>query len=125
MLIVYAESEKGTGTGEPTWLSCGGTFTGIPSRAFVNFVPRCGAKEKLECFGISRRRVGETGVLGILRGDGAGMGTIVLRADIDALPIQKTNPAEYCSQTPGVMHACGHDAHTACLLAAAARQKTG
>lgn len=51
------------------------------------------------------------------------MGTIVLRADIDALPIQKTNPAEYCSQTPGVMHACGHDAHTACLLAAAARQK--
>ena len=52
-------------------MSCGGTFTGIPSRAFVNFVPRSGSKEKLERFRISHRRVGETGVLGILRGDGA------------------------------------------------------
>ena len=52
-------------------MSCGGTFTGIPSRAFVNFVPRSGSKEKLERFGISHRRAGETGVLGILRGDGA------------------------------------------------------
>ena len=50
-------------------MSCGGTFTGIPSRAFVNFVPRSGSKEKLERFGISHRRAGETGVLGILRGD--------------------------------------------------------
>ena len=76
-------------------------------------------EEELERFRIPHRRVGETGVLGILRGDGLGTGTIVLRADIDALPIQETNPVEYCSQTPGVMHACGHDAHTACLLAAA------
>ena len=52
-------------------MSCGGTFTGIPSRAFVNFVPRSGSKEKLERFRISHRRAGETGVLGILRGDGA------------------------------------------------------
>lgn len=76
-------------------------------------------EEELERFRIPHRRVGETGVLGILRGDGLGTGAIVLRADIDALPIQETNPVEYCSQTPGIMHACGHDAHTACLLAAA------
>ena len=76
-------------------------------------------EEELERFRIPHRRVGETGVLGILRGDGLGTGTIVLRADIDALPIQETNPVEYCSQTPGIMHACGHDAHTACLLVAA------
>lgn len=60
-------------------MSRGGTFTGIPSRAFVNFVPRSGSKEKLECFGISHRRVGETGVLGILRGDDAGHFRIMIR----------------------------------------------
>lgn len=76
-------------------------------------------EEDLDCFGIPHTRVGETGVLGILRGTGIGEGIVVLRADIDALPIQETNGAEYGSQTPGVMHACGHDVHTACLLGAA------
>lgn len=76
-------------------------------------------EEDLDCFGIPHTRVGETGVLGILRGTGTGAGVVVLRADIDALPIQETNGAEYCSKTPGVMHACGHDVHTACLLGAA------
>lgn len=76
-------------------------------------------EEDLDCFGIPHTRVGETGVLGILRGTGTGGGIVVLRADIDALPIQETNGAEYCSKTPGVMHACGHDVHTACLLGAA------
>lgn len=76
-------------------------------------------EEELDRFGISHTRVGETGVLGTLRGSGTGEGVVVLRADIDALPIQETNETEYCSQTPGVMHACGHDVHTACLLGAA------
>ena len=76
-------------------------------------------EEELEQFGIPHTRVGETGVLGTLYGTGAGDGVVVLRADIDALPIQETNGAAYCSLTPGVMHACGHDVHTACLLGAA------
>lgn len=63
-------------------------------------------------------RVGETGVLGTLRGAEDGR-AVVLRADIDALPIQETSGAAYASETPGVMHACGHDAHIACLLGAA------
>ena len=75
-------------------------------------------EEELDCFGIPHTRVGETGVLGILRGTGTGESVVVLRADIDALPIQETSGAAYCSQTPGIMHACGHDVHTACLLGA-------
>lgn len=76
-------------------------------------------EEELNRFGIPHIRVGETGVLGTLRGTGTGEGVIALRADIDALPIQETNQASYCSLTPGVMHACGHDLHTTCLLGAA------
>lgn len=76
-------------------------------------------EEELERFGIAYKRVGKTGVLGILKGTGEGKGSIALRADIDALPLVETNEAEYCSLTKGVMHACGHDAHTACLLGAA------
>lgn len=76
-------------------------------------------EEELDRFSIPHTRVGATGVLGTLRGTGAGGGVIVLRADIDALPIQETHETAYRSETPGVMHACGHDAHTACLLGAA------
>ena len=76
-------------------------------------------EEELDRFEIPHVRVGETGVLGTLRGSGKGDGVVVLRADIDALPIQETSGADYSSMTPGVMHACGHDAHTACLLGAA------
>ena len=69
--------------------------------------------------GIERRRIGATGVLGLIRGGLPGDKVIVLRADTDALPITEINNAPYRSLNPGVMHACGHDAHTACLLGAA------
>ena len=76
-------------------------------------------EQELERFEISHTRIGATGVLGILRGTQSGSGVVDLRADIDALPIQETNDVEYRSQTDGIMHACGHDAHTASLLGAA------
>jgi amidohydrolase len=60
--------------------------------------------------------VGKTGVVGYL---GEGSPVIGIRADMDALPIQEENDVPYRSQNPGVMHACGHDAHTAMLLGAA------
>ncbi|HEX6386380.1 MAG TPA: amidohydrolase [Anaerolineae bacterium] len=56
--------------------------------------------------------VGQTGVVGLLEGAAPGP-TILLRFDMDALPIQEETNAEYASQNPGVMHACGHDAHIA------------
>lgn len=74
---------------------------------------------ELDRMGIPHSRVGQTGVLGIVKGSLEGTGVIALRADIDALPIREENDVEYRSQTDGVMHACGHDAHTASLLGAA------
>ncbi len=65
-----------------------------------------------------RTGIGETGVVGILRGGNPGPVTL-LRADMDGLPISEANPVDYRSQNAGVMHACGHDGHVAILLAAA------
>lgn len=62
--------------------------------------------------------VGKTGVVGLLEGDQDGP-TVLVRADMDALPIQEENAVEYASTVPGKMHACGHDGHTAIALGVA------
>ncbi len=63
--------------------------------------------------------VGKTGVVGLLPGGEPGARTVLLRFDMDALPIQEENDVPYRSHTPGVMHACGHDAHVAIGLGVA------
>ena len=73
---------------------------------------------ELEKLGIRVVRVAKTGVLGILTGAESGK-TVALRADMDALPIIEATGLSYQSKNPGVMHACGHDGHTAMLLGAA------
>lgn len=62
--------------------------------------------------------VGRTGVVGVLECDRPGP-VVMVRCDMDALPVQEDSPAPYASETPGVMHACGHDGHTAIGLAVA------
>ncbi|HEX2942564.1 MAG TPA: M20 aminoacylase family protein [Rhodopila sp.] len=75
--------------------------------------------QKLQEWGIEvHRGIGKTGVVGVLR-NGNGQAAIGLRADMDALPIQEATGLPHASQTPGVMHACGHDGHTTVLLGAA------
>jgi amidohydrolase len=75
--------------------------------------------ERLRALGYTvRTGLGKTGVTGFLKGGRPGK-TVLLRADIDALPIQEQTGAPYASQHPGAMHACGHDAHTAMALSAA------
>ncbi|MEM9438087.1 MAG: M20 aminoacylase family protein [Pseudomonadota bacterium] len=77
--------------------------------------------EKLREFGCDEvvEGIGRTGVCGLIKGKGASGRTIGLRADMDALPIHEATGVEYASKTPGAMHACGHDGHTAMLLGAA------
>ena len=70
--------------------------------------------EKLGALGYEvQSGVGKTGVVGLLQGGQPGDRTVLLRFDMDALPIDEANDVPYRSQTPGVMHACGHDAHVA------------
>lgn len=76
-------------------------------------------EEELDKLNIPHKRIGETGVLGVIKGNGSLNKVIALRADIDALKVPDDKNVEYKSQNDGYHHACGHDAHTASLLGAA------
>jgi amidohydrolase len=78
--------------------------------------------ERLRAFGCDEvvTGIGRTGVVGVIRGRSNRSGKVIgLRADMDALPIHEATGVPYASRTPGAMHACGHDGHTAMLLGAA------
>jgi len=89
-----------------------------PELGFQEFRTRDLVKHFLTKTGIPVKEIAETGVVGLLEGDRPGR-TILLRADMDALPVIEDTGLPWQSAKKGVMHACGHDGHTAMLLGAA------
>jgi amidohydrolase len=88
-----------------------------PELGFKEYRTSSRVAEVLRSLGVRvREKVGRTGVVGEI---GQGTPIVAIRADMDALPLQEDNQTEYTSQITGVMHACGHDAHTAILLGVA------
>ncbi len=77
--------------------------------------------QKLQNWGIEHQvGIAQTGIVAIIKGEKSASGKVLaIRADMDALPIQELNEVPYCSQRDGIMHACGHDGHTAIALGTA------
>jgi hippurate hydrolase len=89
-----------------------------PELSYKEFETSAFVQKKLSEFGIPFDLKANTGVVGLIKGKNPGKRVIALRADMDALPIREENNVPYKSQNEGVMHACGHDAHTSILLGA-------
>jgi hippurate hydrolase len=90
-----------------------------PELSYQEFETSKFVQQKLSEFGIPFEVKATTGVVGLIKAKNPGKKVIALRADMDALPIKEENDIPYRSQNEGVMHACGHDVHTTCLLGAA------
>lgn len=91
-----------------------------PELSFEEYQTSAYVKAQLENMGFQDiTMMGGTGVVLDIKGDKPGSKVLALRADMDALPIIETNEIQYKSKVPGIMHACGHDVHTTCLLGAA------
>ena len=91
-----------------------------PELSFQEYNTAAFIAGRLSDWGIEHQTgVAGTGVVAIIKGKNPTKKCIALRADMDALPIQELNDTEYRSQNDGVMHACGHDVHSSCLLGVA------
>jgi len=90
-----------------------------PELSYQEFETSKFVQGKLKEFGIPFEIKATTGVVGLIKGKNPEKRIIALRADMDALPIKEENDIPYKSKNEGVMHACGHDVHTTCLLGAA------
>jgi len=89
-----------------------------PELSYKEFKTSAYVQEKLKSLGIPYEIKATTGVVGIIKGKNPDKRIIALRADMDALPIKEENTVSYKSMNDGIMHACGHDAHTSILLGA-------
>lgn len=90
-----------------------------PELSYKEFETAAFVQQKLKDWGIPFEVKATTGVVGLIKGKNPLCRVTALRADMDALPITEENDVEYRSKNMGVMHACGHDVHTTCLLGAA------
>jgi len=90
-----------------------------PELSYQEFETSKFVQQRLSELGIPFEVKATTGVVGLIKGKNPDSRIIALRADMDALPIKEENDIPYKSKNEGVMHACGHDVHTTCLLGAA------
>lgn len=91
-----------------------------PELSFEEYETAAFIAEELKKLNISfEQGVAGTGIVATISGKNSSDKVVALRADMDALPVQELNKVAYCSKNPGVMHACGHDVHTTCILGAA------
>ncbi|KIC90706.1 M20 metallopeptidase family protein [Flavihumibacter solisilvae] len=90
-----------------------------PELSYQEFETSAYVQEHLKVLGVPYSVMATTGVVGIIEGQEPSSRVVALRADMDALPILEANDIDYKSTRPGIMHACGHDVHTSCLLGAA------
>ena len=90
-----------------------------PEPSLYEFNTALKIEEELDKIGIEHQRVGDTGVYACIKGKKGAGKVLVIRADTDALRIQDLKECEYRSQSDGLMHACGHDGHTASLITTA------
>lgn len=92
-----------------------------PELSFREYETAAFVASELDKLGIAYQKgICDTGVVALIPGRNPDKHCIALRADMDALPIQEDNETTYSSRNDGIMHACGHDVHTTCLLGAAA-----
>ncbi len=91
-----------------------------PELSFQEFNTQNYVWQQLEAIGIAnKQKIANTGIVAIIEGKNPSKKVVALRGDMDALPIIEANDVPYKSNNNGVMHACGHDVHTSCLLGAA------
>ncbi len=90
-----------------------------PELSFHEYQTAAFVAQKLDELGIKYQKMANTGLVAIIQGEKPSEGVVALRADMDALPIFEANDVPYKSTNAGVMHACGHDAHTSSLLGTA------
>ena len=87
-----------------------------PELSFCEYETSAYVKARLDEMGVSWKAIASTGVLAVIKGERPSDQVVALRADMDALPIAEATDVVYASRNKGVMHACGHDAHTSSLL---------
>ncbi|MDQ1086391.1 M20 family metallopeptidase [Siphonobacter sp. SORGH_AS_1065] len=90
-----------------------------PELSFQEYETQKFVAEQLRTLGLAPQAMANTGLVALLEGKNPSKKVVALRADMDALPILEANDVSYKSTNPGVMHACGHDVHTASLLGVA------
>lgn len=90
-----------------------------PELSYKEFETSKFIQQQLSAWNIPYQVLAQTGVAGLIKGKNPGKKIVALRADMDALPITEQNQIDYKSRNTGVMHACGHDVHSTCLLGAA------